>query len=96
MTRAAQTTVGGSVVLTATATGQDPNELGYWWSAPSGTFSAPGALSTSFTCTTAGIVVVKLTVTDGPVPARQFCDPALSTRTLQVTCDNPLDASTGG
>src|SRR5262249_41250582 len=43
MANPVETTVGSSVILTATATGQDPNEIGYWWSAPSGTFSAPGA-----------------------------------------------------
>jgi hypothetical protein len=93
MANPAETTVGNSVVLTATATGPNPNELGYWWSAPSGTFSTPGASSTSFTCMAAGIVVVTLTVTDGSVAAGQPCNPPPSTTMLQVTCDNPLDAS---
>ncbi|HTB72157.1 MAG TPA: hypothetical protein VK762_02880 [Polyangiaceae bacterium] len=92
----AETTVGSSVMLMASATGPNPNDLAYAWSAPSGEFSSPSASSTSFTCTASGTVVVKLVVSDGPVPAGQSCASALDTTTIVLTCDSPLDASTGG
>jgi hypothetical protein len=84
--------VGGSVALTATATAVNPAAVTYAWSAPSGSFSAAGAASTSFTCTTPGVVTLTLTVGDGPVPDGGACNPATSTTTVQVTCDSSADA----
>ena len=88
-----ETTLGHSVwPASATATAVNPAALTYAWSAPSGTFSAPTAASTSYTCATQGVVTLTLTVGDGAIPAGGACDPARSTTTVQVTCDLPLDA----
>jgi hypothetical protein len=85
-----ETTLGASVSLQGTAVGADPGRLTYAWSAPSGTFSAPTAAATSFTCTAPGPVSVTLTVSDGPVPDGGTCNPALSSSTVTITCDPPL------
>jgi hypothetical protein len=85
--------VGNSVTLVGGAIGANAAALGYAWSAPSGSFSAPTSASTNFTCMTAGVVTVTLTVSDGPVPDGGSCDPLTSTTTAQVICDPPLDAS---
>lgn len=82
-----ETTVGTSVSLSATATAPSASALTYAWSAPTGSFTAPGSANTSYTCAAAGSVVVTLTVGDGPVPDGGSCDPALSTTTLAVVCD---------
>jgi hypothetical protein len=81
-----ETTVGGSVILQASATAVNPNSLTYSWSAPSGTFSAANSSSTNFTCTTQGQVTVTVTVGDGPVPDGGAGCPATSATTV-VTCD---------
>lgn len=88
----AETAVGSSVALSATATGPSLANLTYQWSAPSGTFSAANAASTSFTCTRSGPVVVTLTVGDGAVPEGSTCNPALDTDTVTVTCNSGAPA----
>jgi hypothetical protein len=76
---------GTPISLIATATGVDPSAITYAWSAPSGSFSAPSAASTNFTCSTPGTVTLTLTVGDGTVPTGAVCPNA--TTTVQVTCD---------
>jgi hypothetical protein len=83
-----ETTVGSSIALTGTATGPAPSALTYAWSAPSGSFSMPGAASTNFTCTALGPVTATLTVSDGTVPAGGSCAPLLSTSSVQLQCDS--------
>jgi hypothetical protein len=77
--------VGESIVLTATAAGPDPNNLGYTWtmSNPIGAFGATtggvGAQGQDeaagpsdpmqFMCTAPGTTTITLVVDDGPVPA---------------------------
>jgi hypothetical protein len=82
-----ETTVGGSVAISATATAANPAALTYAWSAPSGSFSAPTSASTNFVCTMPGTVTLTLTVGDGPIPDGGSCNPALTTTTTQVVCD---------
>src|SRR5580704_14004067 len=95
--------VGESVVLTATATGLNPNNLGYTWtmSNPIGAFGAttngvgsPGqdeAVGPSdpmqFMCTAAGTTTVTLVVDDGPLPDGGTCPTSNSTTTTTVACD---------
>jgi hypothetical protein len=88
-----ESTVGGSVALTATATAANLGGLTYAWSAPTGTFSAPTAASSSFTCTAAGPVTLTLTVGDGPLPDGGSCNAALASTTVLVTCDPASDAA---
>jgi hypothetical protein len=90
-----ETAVGTSIALSASASGVNSSALGYTRSAPSGTFSAPGAASTNFTCTVPGPVTVTLTASDGPVSDGGSCGPTLATTTVAVICDPSLDAGTG-
>jgi hypothetical protein len=83
----AETTVGFYAALSATASGPTPSAITYAWSAPSGTFGAPTAAQTTFTCTAVGPVPVTLTVGDGPLVEGGSCNPALSTQTVQIQCD---------
>jgi hypothetical protein len=80
------TTVGTSVMLSATATGPSPGNLSYAWSATGGTFGNFSAPTTTFTCTSVGTVNVTLTVADGPVPAGSACNQSLSTKTVPIVC----------
>jgi hypothetical protein len=89
-------TVGSSVDLTAVAAGVDPTALTYAWSAPSGSFGAPSATNTSYTCTAPGVVTLTVAVGDGPVPSGASCNASLSTGTIQITCDAALDAGAAG
>ncbi|HEX3772150.1 MAG TPA: hypothetical protein VHV30_14840 [Polyangiaceae bacterium] len=90
-----ETTVGFSVGLSATAIAPNPASLTYAWSAPSGSFNAPGASTTDFTCAAAGPVAVTVTVSDGPIPMGASCNAALASSTVTVQCDPPADASAG-
>jgi hypothetical protein len=81
-----ETAVGGSIALSATASGPVPSALTFAWSAPSGTFDTPLSATANFTCTAAGTVPITMTVSDGPVPAGNSCSAALSTKTITVTC----------
>jgi phospholipase C len=87
------TTVGSSVTVSASAIAPNPGAITYAWSAPSGTFSAPSAASTSFTCTAPGAVTLTLSLTDGPVGDSGACNPTLTTATVQVNCTGHLDAA---
>ena len=63
----AEVQVGGSVALSALAHDSDagPSALGFSWTASAGTLSDAAAQSPTFTCSTAGIATLDLTVTDG-------------------------------
>jgi hypothetical protein len=82
----AETAVGSSIALAATANGPNPGALTYAWSAPSGTFSAPSSATTNFTCTAPGQFTVTATVGDGSVPDGAPPCTAASVTAL-VTCD---------
>ena len=70
--------VGGSILVSVTAVDPDSGSFDFiWWSAPSGTFAAPTATTTQFTCTVAGMTTLTVTVSDGT------CDDAA---TLPVNC----------
>jgi hypothetical protein len=93
--------VGESIVLTATATGLDPNNLGYTWtmSNPIGAFGATqnGVGSQGqdekvgpsdpmqFMCTAPGTTTITLVVDDGPIPDGGVC--SNNTVTTTVVCD---------
>jgi hypothetical protein len=94
--------VGESLVLTAGATGPNPNGLGYTWtmSNPIGAFGAtaggvgaPGVDENvgpsdpmQFMCTAPGTTTITLVVDDGATDAGT-CPTNLSTTTTTVTCD---------
>jgi phospholipase C len=84
--------VGNPVSVTATATGPNPAALTYAWTAPSGSFSAPGSQTSNFTCSVAGSIPLTVTVTDGAVPSGSTC-PTSTTSTVNVQCDGHLDAA---
>jgi len=84
--------VGDPIAVTATATGPNASAVSYAWSAPSGTFSAPNAQASNYTCSTAGNVVLTVTVSDGAVPDGGSCPTSTST-TVTVTCAGHLDAA---
>ena len=86
----AETTLGNSVAVSASAVGPNSGSLTYAWSAPSGTFDTPGASRANFTCTQPGPVTLTVSVTDGAIPDGSTCT-AASTSTIQVTCDGHLD-----
>lgn len=81
-----ETTVGGQIMLSATATGPSPGNITYGWSSPSGTFGNGSAANTTFTCTAVGPVNVTLVVGDGPVPSGNSCNASLDTRTVVIQC----------
>jgi hypothetical protein len=83
----AEAFVGGSIALTASASGPVPSSLTYAWSAPSGSFDQPNAASTHFQCTVPGPVSVTVTAADGPVPPGSACNVPLSTKTVSLQCD---------
>jgi hypothetical protein len=62
----AETTIGNTIELSATATEGDggPAPLAYSWTASSGVLSDASSANPSFTCTTAGEATLTLTVTD--------------------------------
>ena len=83
----AQTSVGGSISVSALATDPDttltpPDVLTYAWS-PAANFLAPTSASTTYNCTAAGTQTLTLTVNDNHVPTS--C-PAVITMT--VNCVN--------
>jgi hypothetical protein len=83
--------VGAPMTLAATASGPDPSALTYLWSAPSGSFGASTASTTSFTCTSPGAVLVNLTVGDGTSVDGGPCG---GTQSFTVQCD-PAPAGCG-
>ena len=77
----AQTSVGGSLGVSAAASDPDPGDvLGYRWS-PAEAFANPTAASTSFSCSSAGPKTLSLAVSDHHGPS-----PCVATATLHVTC----------
>jgi hypothetical protein len=58
---------GGVVMLTATVAGGPPDgsTLSFTWMAPTGSFTDPLALDTSYRCPGAGVIAVTLTATAG-------------------------------
>ncbi|MGA7118768.1 MAG: metallophosphoesterase [Polyangiaceae bacterium] len=94
--------VGESLVLTATATGSNPSNLGYTWtmSNPIGAFGATsggvGAQGQDegvgpsdpmqFLCTAPGTTTITVVVDDGPTDAGT-CPTNLTTQTTTVICD---------
>ena len=86
----AEVQVGGKVALSATAHDSDagPNALSYSWTTTAGTLSSPSDQNPVFTCTTAGIATISLTVADG--------DPATScpdTLSAQINCTTGVKAA---
>ncbi|MGA7118719.1 MAG: hypothetical protein WBY94_01410 [Polyangiaceae bacterium] len=81
------TNVGNPLSLTSSATAPNGGTLTYAWSAPSGTFSAPTAANTNYTCAAPGAVTVILTVGDGAVPDGGTCSPVLSMLSATIECD---------
>ena len=81
--------VGSSLALSSTAHDVDngPSPLTYSWTATSGAFSSATAQNPHFTCATAGVATLTLTVSDGDTSAG--CPATLA---VTVTCD----ASDGG
>jgi hypothetical protein len=69
--------VGGSIAIAASALDLDDNPLAFNWTAPTGAFADTAAASTTFTCTTAGAVILTVAVSDG------MCQ---DTATLPLTC----------
>jgi len=95
-----ETTIGGTVNLSAVATSPNPSATTYAWSAPSGTFSSASSATTTFTCTSQGPVTLTVTVSDGPVPDGALPCSYPSTPVV-VQCDaagdaSTVDATTGG
>jgi hypothetical protein len=77
----AQTSVGGSVSVGATASDPDATDtLTYSW-APAANFTNPTAATTSYNCTTDGLQTLTLTVNDNHTPSN--CTPKI---TMQVNC----------
>ena len=79
----AEVQVGGSIALSASAHDSDagPSALSFGWTSTAGTLSDPAAQNPTFTCTTPGVVTLRLTVSDGD-PAASCADVS----TAQVTC----------
>jgi hypothetical protein len=97
-----ETFVGESVVLTATASGLNPTNLGYTWTM-SNAIGALGASTTGvggqgkdegvgpsdsmqFMCTSPGTTTITVVVDDGALPDGGSC-PSSSTMTATVICD---------
>jgi hypothetical protein len=91
--------VGETVTLTATATGPDPENLGYTWSQSSSDGGVIGVLGTSqdeaagpsdantFLCTAPGTTTVTVIVDDGALPDGGSCPASLTTVSTTVVCD---------
>jgi hypothetical protein len=76
-----EASVGSAVEVSADPARPDAGALTFTWSAPSGTFSDPGASQTTFTCTKAGLVEITLQVEDD-----ELCQQSDS---AMVTCLGP-------
>jgi hypothetical protein len=88
----AETTVGSSVTVSASASGPDPGGLSYSWAASSGTFDKPNSPTAQFTCAAQGLATLTMTVADGPVPGGSSCNPTLTTKATTVRCDSVITA----
>ena len=87
----AETIVGSSLALAASASDKDqgPQALTYAWTTSSGVLASASSASPTFTCTSAGVANVQVTVSDGD---------CVDVATTTVTCSNaPVsDAGTAG
>jgi len=72
--------VGGFTTISAAATDRDNDALSFAWTAPTGTFSAPSAASSTYTCASVGTQTLTVSVTDGPARG------CTRSRTVTVTC----------
>lgn len=73
----ATVSVGGSIAVAVAASDADNNALAYRWAASSGTFSSQTTTDTTFTCTTAGVAMLSVAISDG------MCE---SGAALTITC----------
>jgi len=89
--------IGSFTTISAAATDRDSDPLSFAWTAPSGTFSAPGAASGTYTCTNVGTQTLTISVSDGPARG------CTRSKTTTVTCvasaldggvDSGIDAGT--
>jgi hypothetical protein len=77
----AQTSVGGSIGVAASASDPDPGDvLHYSWT-PADAFANPGLPTTTYLCSSAGPKTLRLEVSDQQRPS-----PCVSTATLRITC----------
>jgi hypothetical protein len=76
--------VGSAASLSATARDRDNDPLTFAWTAPSGSFSAPGSSSTSYTCASAGVQTLTLSVDDGPLRG------CTRSATVMITCTGAI------
>lgn len=72
--------IGTSIIVAASASDLDLNNLTFAWTAPSGSFDEPTKTTTSFHCAVIGPVVLTVTVSDGT---------CLETSKVSVTCSTP-------
>jgi phospholipase C len=86
-----ETTLGNSVLVSASASGPNSGAVTYAWQASSGTIDNPNAAAIHFTCTQPGTATLTLNVGDGPVPDGGMCISSLSSTTITVQCDGHLD-----
>jgi alpha-tubulin suppressor-like RCC1 family protein len=82
--------IGSSTDLVATARDRDGDPLSYAWTASDGTFSAPTALNTLYTCASAGAKTLTFSASDGP---SRGCT---RSSTVSITCVGGGDAGTDG
>ncbi|HXJ18636.1 MAG TPA: hypothetical protein VMT03_00270 [Polyangia bacterium] len=88
----AQTSVGATAAVSATGADPDSDPLTYGW-APAANFAGPALASTTYTCTTAGLQPITLSISDGKCNAQV---------TLQINCvgatgaGGAAGAATGG
>ena len=80
-----QTSVGATVAVSATGVDPDSDPMTFAWG-PTANFAAATSASTTYTCTTAGVQPITLTISDGKCNA---------TVTLKITCVG-ASAGTGG
>jgi hypothetical protein len=82
----AETSVGSSAMVIATATGS--SALTYAW-APAANFTTPGSSGSSYKCLASGLQTFTLTVTDSHNP------PCQTTATLNIKCDSVSTCGNG-
>jgi hypothetical protein len=82
-----QTSVGGSIAVTAAASDPDPSDVPVYSWAPAEAFANPKLSTTSYLCSSAGPKALTLSVSDHHRPT-----PCVSTATLRITC---MDVKSG-
>ena len=84
--------VGGVIAITSAATDREtPAAIAFAWTATDGTFSAPSASATNYTCATAGEKTLTLSVTDGTGAAA-----CTRSKTYTVTCTGSAPVEDAG